>query len=358
MSFVLGGTGASSSNVAGLERQAGGSVQSASLVAGDQYIVSPRMAKLTFTTVTFRDASGNVLGASNFTGCTVTYDRSLASGSTLLDCPFTVPVGNIYQVQIALDNNVQLLVSEATPGIYSDPSSASGYSATAPAGGAGFVPFTVAVVGAAAGSQSSISIVFASPISVAAGSTPRLYITTDMIQTLQLAVNAGGATLSPVGFGAAPVAFFGGPTPGSSSFYSNANSIESYKVGTVQTGFYAIRIFYDQAGNPLYLFGGNTCGVNGPLAATATPPIGGNIGGWLGRDASRTLAWALPTDGSYTSYAAYFVMAEATAIGQSTVLKCKAMPSPPPPADGKTYASGAPAMASPDKTTTLTLLAK
>jgi hypothetical protein len=61
---------------------------------------------------------------------------------------------------------------------------------------------------------------------------------------------------------------------------------------------------------------------------------------------------------SYSAYAAYFVMAEPSAIGQSTVLKCKATTSPPPPADGRTYSSGAPAMPNPDATVALTLLAK
>lgn len=359
MSFVLGGTsGASSSNVAGLERQAGGSAQSASLLAGDQYIVSPRAAKITYTSVVFKGADGSTLGTSALSNCTVTYDRSLVSGSGLLDCAFSAPIGDIYQIAVSFNKTLQLLVSDSKFGIYSDPLSATGYSTSAPASGASYVPFTT-TIGDTSSSRAT-PILFASPVTIVAGSTPKLYITTDMIQTFQLVVNAGGATLT-AGGGNDPVALFGGPTPGSSSFYSNANQIDSYKVGSVN-GFQSLRLFYNQAGAPLFLMrtsvSGNMCGVDSAAkAAWASPPLN-DIGGWLGRDSNKILAWSVPLAASYATYGAYFEMAEQTVIGQSTVLKCIASGSPPAPADGKTYASGAPPMPSPNATVTLTLLAK
>lgn len=144
---------------------------------------------------------------------------------------------------------------------------------------------------------------------------------------------------------------------------SNAPSTEAFKVGSVDTiaqGFASVQVFLDQARAPLFLMSPGLCAPEfGPKGAWATAPIAGGIGGWLGVDASRTLSWALPaTEGSYSTYAAYSVMAEGTEVGQTTVLQCKATASPPPPADGKTDASGAPAMPSPDKSVTLTLLAK
>jgi hypothetical protein len=359
MHFVLGGTpGASSSSVASLDGQARASAQSAALLAGDEYIVSPRKAKITFTSVVFKGADGATLGTSTLNNCTVTYDRSLASGSGLLDCAFTVPIGDVYQIAVYFDKTLQLLVSDSKFGIYSDPLVATGYSTTSPAVGAGFVPFTI-TIGDNSGSRAT-PVLFASPISVVAGSTPTLYITTDMIQTFQLKVNAGGTTLT-AGAGNDPVALFGGPTPGSSSFYSNANAIDSYKVGSVNA-FQSLRIFYDQAGVPLFLMrtsvSGNMCGVDAAAkGAWASPPMN-DIGGWLGRDASHILAWAVPQTTSFSTYGAYFVMAEPTAIGQTTTLKCKATASPPPPADGKTYASGAPSISSPDATVTLILVAR
>src|SRR5207237_8900562 len=128
--FVLGGTSGAAANLQGA------SVQSASLVAGTDYITSPRKAKITFTSVLFRDAAGETLGSSTFTDCSVTYDRSLQSGATLLDCPFTLPVGDISQIALYFDKTIQLLESDATNGIYSDASVASKFSASAPAGGA------------------------------------------------------------------------------------------------------------------------------------------------------------------------------------------------------------------------------
>jgi hypothetical protein len=358
MSFVLGGTsGSSSPYVASLERSAIGSAQSASLLPGDEYIVSPRKAKITFTSVVFKSADGATLGTSTLSNCTVTYDRSLASGSTLLDCAFTVPLGSISQVAVYFDKSMQLLVSDAKYGIYSDPAAATLYSTAAPAGGAAFVPFTTTI--GDNGTSRATPIIFASPISVVAGSSPKLYITTDMVQTFQLVVNPGGTTLTGAGSND-PVALFGGPTRGTSSFYSNANAIDSYKVGSVN-GFQSLRVYYDQAGVPLFAMrtsvSGNMCGVdNGPKGAWASPPLS-DIGGWLGRDPNKMLGWAVPL-ATYSAYAAYFVMAEPAAIGQSTVLKCKATTSPPPPVDGQTYSSGAPAMPNPDATVTLTLLAK
>jgi hypothetical protein len=358
VSFVLGGTsGSSSPFIAGLERNAMGSARSASLVPGDQYIVSPRQAKITFTSVVFRSADGATLGTSPLSNCTVTYDRSLASGSALLDCAFTVPIGSISQVAVYFDKTMQLLVSDTKYGIYSDPSAATLYSTTAPAGGAAFVPFTT-TIGDNTTSRAT-PIIFAAPISVVEGSSPKLYITTDMIQTFQLVVNAGGTTLTGAG-GNDPIALFGGPTPGTSSFYSNANAIDSYKVGSVN-GFQSLRVFYSQAGVPLFAMrtsvSGNMCGVdNGPKGAWASPPVN-DIGGWLGRDPSKILGWAVPL-GTYSAYAAYFVMVEPAAVGQSTVLKCRATTSPPPPLDGQTYSSGAPAMPNPDAAVALTLLAK
>jgi hypothetical protein len=327
----------------------------APLVAGDGYIVSPRKAKITFTSVVFRDSSGATLGTSDFTSCSVTYDRSLTSGSTLLDCPFTVPVGNIYQIAVYFDKTLQLLVSDATNSIYSNPQSASGFSTVAPTGGAAYVPFKITI-----GDNSptrATPIVFSSPVSVTAGSSPTLYITTDMIQTLQLAVNTGGTTLTADGLNNDPVALFGGTTRGSSAYYSNANAIESYKVGSTNE-FHSLRVFYDQTGTPLFLMSPSTCGIEGPKGAWASPPIGATIGGWLGHDANKNLSWALPITSSYATYSAYFVMTELSTIGQTTTLKCKASASPPAPADGKTYASGSPTMSAPDKSTTLTLVAK
>jgi hypothetical protein len=250
---------------------------------------------------------------------------------------------------VYFDKTIQLLVSDATNGIYSDASVATKFTTTAPAGGATFVPFTITI--GDNNTSRATPIIFASPLSVEEGSTPTLYVTTDMIHNVALRVDAGGTTLT-ANPGADPVALFGGLTPGSSMYYSSASTIESVK----SQGTY-VRVFTDQGGNPLYLIG-TTCGVDGPKGAWATPPIGATIGGWLGKDAGNVIAWALPTDATYAAYSAYFVMPARTLVGQTTTWSCKATASPPPPVDAKTYSSGAPAMSSPTTSATLTLLAK
>ena len=353
MKFRLGGTSGTVVPVAEYGPHAGAATQAAPLTAGEEYIVSPRKAKVTFTSVVFQNARGEDLGPSSFTDCTVTYDRSLVSGSELLSCPFTVPVGEVAQMMLYFNKTLEMLVSDATIGIYSDPLSATKFSTTAPVGGAAFVPFTI-TIGDASTSRAT-PIIFTAPIAVVEGSTPSLYVTVDMIHTVQLKVNTGGTTLT-AGVGNDPVAVFGGLTPGSSRYYSGATSAEGYKV----QGVPSLRVFYDQAGQPLFsMIGPNFCGVDGgPKGAWASPPIGATIGGWLGKDANNVVAWALATSSAWTTYNAYYVMAEQSVVGQTTTLNCKVTGSPPPPADGKTYASGAPVMTAPDKSVTLRLLAK
>src|SRR4051794_6122820 len=99
LAFVLGGTSVSSSSLSALQSPSAlaGTASNNSLVSGDEYIVSPSKAKITFTSIVYKDSTGQTLGTSTFTDCTVTYDRSLTSGATLLDCPFTAPVGDVYQ---------------------------------------------------------------------------------------------------------------------------------------------------------------------------------------------------------------------------------------------------------------------
>jgi hypothetical protein len=318
------------------------------LTPGDQYLVSPNQAKITFVSIEFDDTSGSTISSSDLTGCVVTYDRGLSSGSSLLDCPFTVPVGQIGQIVVRYSNNVQILVNDTTTGIYSHSGSTTGFNTTAAS-----PDFVNIRVNAGADPDVRISpIIFPTPITVAAGSTPQIFITTDMIHGTELEVASNGTDLAPAGT-EDPVALFGYTTKGKSLYFSEDTTIESVKIGKN-----SVRVFEDAAGNPLFLFG-FTCAVgNLPVNAWATPPIGQTIGGWLGKDAAHVISWALPTDTTWGTYSTYFTMAEQTAIGGTTTVNCKATTSPPPPADGQTYASGAPAMSSPTTSTVVTLLGK
>ncbi len=337
-SFHVGGTGGSRLP---MKRKSG-----SRLSAGDIYLVSPNKAKITFTSIVYRDASGTTILTSELTDCVVTYDRSKASGAALLDCPFTAPQGvEIAQVAVYFDKTLQFLIDDGTTGIYS---TTSGFTTTDP-GEPEYFTYTITI---GSGTSRSTPVIFPTPITIAAGETPTLYITTDMIHTMGLSVDAGGTTLS-IEDNTDPVALFGGLNLGTSQIYTTATTIDSVKT----SGVYQLRLFTDSSNNPLYIFGSSFCGSDdGPKGAWASPPIGAKIGGWLGK-ASSTLAWALPTSTDYTTYNAYFTMAEATNIGDGTTLNCKAATSPPAPTDGKTYASGAPTMDSPTAYS-LTLRAK
>lgn len=348
MSFVLGGTGNGAN--------AHAAVPTGSLTPNDEYIVSPRKAKITFVTMAFRDSMGNKLGGGevNFSNCVVTYDRSLNAGATLLDCPIDIPIGEVYALDINFNKAMEVLVSDSSAGIYSDPAVSTKYSTTEPAGGAVFVPYTI-MNGDPNSTTRGAQVILNAPVTIAAGSTPQIYITTDMVQTFQIKVNNDGTSLT-ANPGNDPVALFGGLTPGSSRYYSNSGSIESYRVGSIN-GFQSLRMFLDANGKPLFLSGPRTCGGGSGLApAWSSPPIGGTIGGWLGKDAAGTVAYAVPFDNTYAAYVAYMVMADTDTVGATVSLNCKATASVPPPADNKTYGSGAPAMPSPDVMTPLTLL--
>ncbi len=358
MKFVLGGTSGVAAALLGtpsatsLSSRSAGSAQPASLVAGDEYIVSPRKAKLTFASVAFLDGAGVSLGNSDFSACVVTYDRALTSGSVLLDCPFTVPVGDIAEMRLNYNTTLDIIVSDATLGIYSNPATSTGFSTTPPAGGAAYVPYTVTI---GTGTTRGLPIIFAEPITVQEGSTPTLYATLDMIHTVQLAVSSDGTTLTPNATNE-PVVVFGGLTPGSSWYYSGASNTEGYRV----QGVPSLRVFRDQAGKPLYtIIGPNFCGADGgPKTAWATAPTQNRTGGWLGQDASGVLAFALAASNAWTIYTAYYRMTSVSTVGQTTTLLCQATATPPPPADGRTYASGAPAMVSPTTSVQLRLLSK
>jgi hypothetical protein len=350
MSFVLGGTGA------GMNAHAGGTTEG-SLTPNDEYLISPRKAKITFASMAFREQDGTKLGGGEvmFTNCQVTYDRSLDAGATLLDCPINIPVGEVAAIDINFNKAMQVLISDPTAGIYSDPAVASKYSTTEPSGGAQFVDYTI-MIGDSSPTRGA-QVVLSSPVTIAEGTMPQLYVTTDMVQTFQLRVNNDGTSLTPH-MGNDPVALFAGLTAGTSRFYSNSGQLESYKIGSVQSGYHELRIFFDAMGKPLYLMTPLLCGGQGPRAAWASPPIGATIGGWLGKDTNGNISWALPVANDYAMYRAYMTFVDTDTVGNTVTVNCKASASPPPPSDNKTYASGAPAMPSPDVSTPLTLITK
>lgn len=95
------------------------------------------------------------------------------------------------------------------------------------------------------------------------------------------------------------------------------------------------------------------------ISPAVAPDSGGGMkaGGYLGLDASGNLAWALPTDFTWTSYRAVFVMRRGGTVGSSVNLSCAFQSTVPVPADGNSYASGAPSISAPSTTLSIKLVA-
>lgn len=170
------------------------------------------------------------------------------------------------------------------------------------------------VTAGASSTERQAGVIFTSPVTVAEGTTPQIYLTMDMIHSTQILVTGTGTTLGPLTAGTNdPVALFGGLTKGTSLYYSDKTSINSYVVSGAKTH----RIFYDADNKPLYLIGSTFCAPDsGPKGAWASPPIGATVGGYLGKDSSNMLAWALPTTSDYIAYAGYFKMQEQLTVGE------------------------------------------
>lgn len=89
---------------------------------------------------------------------------------------------------------------------------------------------------------------------------------------------------------------------------------------------------------------------------SAQEAIGFFSGAYLGLDPAGDLAWAIPADEAWTSANTY-VMDRVTTLGSSGTAVCGDGPEIVP-TSGDTYASGAPSIPSPARTTTIYLHAR
>src|SRR5262245_21939820 len=109
-------------------------------------------------------------------------------------------------------------------------------------------------------------------------------------------------------------------------------------------GIIAAYVFYASANMPTWI----QLVLNGAPSGCPIATAGAFRGkGYLGLDATNTLGWALPTDGSFSSYSSEFSMPQVTTLGGSTTLKCKQVSADPAPPGGN-FSSGAPTISSPD----------
>ncbi|HXL34180.1 MAG TPA: hypothetical protein VN953_04615 [Gemmatimonadales bacterium] len=331
-------------------------------VASGHWLLSPDQGKINVTGLEFVKADGSREHL-DIQNCLVAFSRDGAAMSSILDCPFEVPEGTYVDLAIQVDATTQVLIDDAVNGIFTDPASATGLSATRPAGGPGLVPFTPQTPGGA--KSFTVQTGLSAPLVASKGSPVSLTIVADMIHTVF--ANASGGTLTfDTSLPAPGVALIAMTTPvsggaGRVEYYSPSGTAGNHDTG-LGSGNEAgsVRVFYDDAGVPRFVFNPTI----GPSEAWAvdpakTPQNGSHFrpGGYLGLDASGTLCWALPTDFDYTAYAHLCAMPVVQALGSTTTLHCQSTATAPPPQSGDTYASGCPAV-TPDSTFALTLVAR
>ncbi len=373
-SIVLGATGTEALTVRNAAFKASAETDSDyRLVSSETWLLSPDQAKITFRRIDFVAAGGESISA-GLSGCTVTYDRSRASGSNLLDCPFTLQLtsedgevsykGTYVGLYIYFDRTIPIRLNGNLSGIYSDPNSPTLLQLGNSAGN--YVNYQV---GGGSGDTVTSQIYLNQPFVVTDTGTPSIKIVTDLIHTIRADVSGGTASFTP-NSGVTPVELIAipGSSAGHAEYYSNVNTIESLSMNTVAGGNYVFaRLFYADE-TPVRVntgwlpdcFSGNVL-YQAFAADAATSPIqdsvGNRAGGYLGQAGSGELAWALGTDWRWSGYGSLMLMPRGQSIGDSVDLKCLATTSVPTPPGG-TYASGAPTILNPSNTIPLTLLAK
>jgi hypothetical protein len=340
-------------------------VAAAPLTEGSFWKLSPDKAKVTVTGIDFTvDGIGTNMDLS---GCSGLYDRSKSSGAQLFQCPVQIPIGKITALTVRYSASIDVLINDTTNGIYTDPSKPNGFATTPPSGGAQFATLTLPNTGNANQNEYPVQIFLTTPITVAAGSTPNLYIVVDMVHSFWAKVTNGALAITKDAGIFPPVQVYASFSRSArSEFYTTVNTAENVSMGTSTSETY-VRINYLSANEAGHVWTGyvpNCMFGNFPSEAwnisPAVAPDGGNgmkAGGYFGLDASNNLAWALPVDFTWTGYRALFVMQRAAVAGSSVNLACKFQSTVPAPADGNTYASGAPSISNPTTNVSLKLVA-
>ena len=345
----------------------------ASAPASDgKWVVTPDQVKVTFTAITFDGPSG---GETVTVGnCEVTFNFATASLSQALTCSIEVPAGTHDKIGYIAEETTQVLIDDATNGIYTDPNSATLLSTTVPAGGAQFVPLTNPLAdpdGTFGG-----SFFLANSVEFSEGDNININIIGDLTHALFVEVNNGTATFD-VGLWAVQEAgirvFVSLNDLGKINYYSASATGLTYRkeaIFAADESSVDIRIYHVADNQPTFLFlesgnvGNESCGGGSvPSQASAadasTSPAdasGGRAGGYLGLDSNGVLGWARPQTLAWDVYVAIFAMNEAQSLGDTSTMQCQDTSTDPAPAGGS-FSSGAPNITSPDAQVTLTLVA-
>ena len=337
-----------------------------------KWVVTPNQVKVTFTAITFDGPSG---GETVTVGnCEVIFNFATASLSQALTCSIEVSAGTHDKIGFIAEETTQVLIDDATNGIYTDPNSATLLSTTVPAGGAQFVPLTNSLAdpdGTFGG-----SFFLANSVEFSEGDNININIIGDLTHALFVEVNNGTATFD-VGLWAVQEAgirvFVSLNDLGKINYYSASATGLTYRkeaIFAADESSVDIRIYYVADNQPTFLFlesgnvGNESCGGGSvPSQASAADPStspadasGGRAGGYLGLDSNGVLGWARPQTLAWDVYVAIFAMDEAQSLGDTSTMQCQDTSTDPAPVGGS-FSSGAPNITSPNAQVSLTLVA-
>jgi hypothetical protein len=295
--------------------------------------------------------------------CTASYDRSQGSLAVMTDCAVEAPTGSFGGIVLQYDPTYTVVMDDSEAGIYSDPSAPGGLTTTLPAGGAKPIQVTdqnqVTLPG-------QIVTYFTTPLTIAEGSTPQLYVVFDPTHWMV-------ATLSGGSFAAGAPRMSGNPpiVPAASAFgkaalYTNIGTTMSYRSdGCSGNSCESLLFLYGDATTPVSVTWQDH-DICTPMGGSPVVAFNGNGTLWgtcgmLGLDAQENLAWVSPagfssSSGAVTGYTGVYSMPALSSLGETTSLAYKCTTTVPQPAAGTNYSSGAPAF-TPDGTLSLTLLA-
>jgi hypothetical protein len=329
--------------------------QASVLAADGDWIISPNKVRTRITHLNFYTGTDNK--GVQLSNCTVETDRSTASKSLILDCPFEVGPGTYLGMGVQLDPTFEILIDDAANGIFTDPASPSKLSGTAPAGGADFVSVT------ATGGY-TLHAPLATPFVVEEGKDFSINLVVDVVHSTQVVV-AGGAPAFNTANQWVPINVYPTPNePGRALVFNAFGTAENFNRGDPPWGPF-FRVYFSQ-GQPTYLMlDGGGCSKGAGPAFAADPaqsvfgpgPNGtGKTGGYLGKDPDGNICWMFATDNEYTTYDSYFWMPDVATVGGTAALSCEITSTATPPTSGTTYASGCPSTA-PSNLQTVTLVA-
>lgn len=313
--------------------------------ADGRWLLSPDVVTVTLTQIGFESPNQGV--GVVLDNCVVTFERDAPALSSLLDCPFVAPEGTYTSMTLTASTEFELTISDPVNGFFTDPTAEGGLTSMMPIDGAAPATFTT--------TNTRYEHTFVQPMVVEVGEPTSLTIVLDALQSFFVTVTGG----IPDYTGRAPLYVFSTTdVPGRAQFYSSEGSAASrYEPpsGTLM----ALRA-YDESdgGQPMFVALAEAIG---EVSATCLQDVGAaaysadaveqrpdgsglRAGGWLGRDSTGTMCWALGTDQRYTSYGAYLTLPDVTTVGDSALLSCEVTPTPTPPSSGSTYASGCPAV--------------